>query len=96
MSYKYRGERCKGQQLTPIPLSHECVCIHHTHKHWLFLKYGFRQDIIFCALMFSICKMGVIVCYLFLLSLFSSMGAANECLPSTLKILITVIPGISV
>lgn len=86
-------QRTTAHTYTPLPQM--CVNIQHTQP-LAFLKVWIRQDIIVCALMFSIYKMGVIVCYLFPFSLFSSLGAANECLPSTLKILITVIPGISV
>lgn len=50
----------------------------------------------FSASILQVCKMGMILCHMFLFSLSSSLRAANECLPSTLKILITVIPSLSV
>lgn len=50
----------------------------------------------FSASISHVCKRGMFLCHSFLFSPSSSQRAANECLPSALKILITVIPRLSV
>ena len=68
-----------------------------SHPHF---KFSFQNVVLgktsrFSALISHVCKMGMILCHLFLFCS-SSQGAANKCLPSALKILITVIPSLSV
>lgn len=70
--------------------------VSHPHFKWSFQNVVLDKTSMFSALISHVCKMGMILCHAFLFSQSSSQRAANECLPSALKILITVIPGLLV